>query len=464
LREIMMSIKSLIDDFKRYQKDVHIIQNLEKENKILKQTQIQLSSEILSIKADEQTNYKSNQYSDYRTAVQEINDKYTGVADWGVFQTGNIIDLRGAFILSEGIKVQEKVKGQGQAELQFATDFLQYNDLDKEIAQEFAKEAEIEGKILLRLFYEKKDNQVSARYVSWLTKNYTVKTNPLDYLDVLSVEWTEKDKLEKIEYPEFVYKKFGGRVNEPNSAVPKIMKCLSKIDDLDKALRDLREINRIFSAPIFTMQFDSAQDAKKAQEDIDKMNWKIKKALCHNAKEIGFKQPDMTGVDNLVKEIITLAKMISGSTGIPVHFLGLPELLSNRATAENLMELIYASTLKERETWKGAYQELISKAIDMMNTQTGEGQKSTKLDASRIVVDIPFISAENWNHIEKILLPLSIAGKITDELLLSKIPGIDVDEEMKRKQAESEFKKKNAPTPFPFDNVEKTVIPEKVAV
>jgi hypothetical protein len=41
--------------------------------------------------------------------------------------------------------------------------------------------------------------------------------------------------------------------------------------------------------------------------------------------------------------------------------------MSNRATAENLMELVSASTLKERETWIGAYEEVIVKGMAMVN-------------------------------------------------------------------------------------------------
>jgi hypothetical protein len=131
-----------------------------------------------------------------------------------------------------------------------------------------------------------------------------------------------------------------------------------------------------------------------------------------------------------LKEIEALAKVISGATGAPVHFLGFPDLLSNRATAENLMELIYSSTLKERTAWTGAYKEIIAKAMAIYSDEAGG-----KLDPAKINIEIPFVSEKNWAIVEKIFIPLSLGGKISDELLLSRIPGVNIKEEMARKKA-----------------------------
>lgn len=443
-----MSIASFFKDVRQHSKDTREIASLQIKIQQAKLLHAQMSSEILTAREDIKK-YKSNYYPTYDQAVLEINNKYNGTADWGVVQTGNIIDLRAAFTIAEGIKLMPAEKDEGEAELEFAEDFLKYNDLDKEIIQEFAKEAEIEGKILVRLFWEEKDKMVSARYVSWLSKKYKVEPNPQDYLDIESVGWKDENGKDiTLEPPDFVYKKFGGRINEPNNAAPKIMKCLSKIDDLDKALRDLREIDRIFSGPLLWVKFLTAADAKKGQADLDMINWKIKKGVCTNG-DFNYSQPSMAGVDSLIKEILTLAKIISGATGVPVHFLGFPELLSNRATADNFLELIFAATLKERQTWKGCYEEMLGKAMAIFNTKTGLEQRSTKLDPALIKIDIPYISAQSWQNLKDVFLPAALAGKISDELFLSKIPGVDVDEEMKRAEGNSAFKKKGgAVIPF----------------
>jgi len=66
-----------------------------------------------------------------------------------------------------------------------------------------------------------------------------------------------------------------------------------------------------------------------------------------------------------------------------------------------------------------------------MLAQKSEGKK---LDPDKIAVDIPFVSEMIWLHLEKVIVPLALSGKLTDEYLLSQIPGLNVEEEMKRKE------------------------------
>ena len=408
--------------------------------------------------------YVGNKYDNYADAVAEIDKKYNGTAEWGVLQTGNIIDLRAAFIINEGIKVVNKTAPKkkkddkenkkvtvteeskdGQAEIEWVERFLAYNDLDKEVAQEFAKEAEIEGKIAIKLALEpvdeeKKDFMVSARYLSWQEKQYKIITDPKDYLQYKQLTWQPKDsdKAETLEEKDFVYKKFGGRINRPNEAAPKIMKCLTQVEGLDKALRDWREINRIFAAPILNVTVKDAQEAKLAQEALDNKNWKLKKIFVSTA-EMKYAQFDVGGVTSLENEIITLVKMISGTTGVTVQYLGMADLLKNRSTSQDLREMLVATTMKERETWIGAYEEIITKAMTMYNEEVNaQMSDGAKLDPSKIGIEIPLVTPEEWEHIVSVFLPATLAGKLSDETFLEQIPGLDVEKELERKKEREE--------------------------
>lgn len=402
-----------------------------------------VKDDILSL-TEAAANYKGNSYPSYESAVAEIDRKYVGTADWGVMQTGNIIDLRAAFIIGDGIIVSEKEPG-AEKELEWAQRFLEYNDLDKEVAQEFAKEVEIEGKIALKLALEKdkdaekgkEDYMVTVRFISWMDKKYTVETHPQDYLDYQRLVWkaTGMHKAETLEAKEFVYKKFGGRVNKPNEAAPKIMKCLTQIENLDMALRDWRQINHIFAGPILYAKCVDPNEVGKALAALADKNFKIKKILA-GTFELSFLSLDIKGVEALEKEIEALIKMISGTTGIPVHFLGFVDLMSNRATAENLMEMVNAATTKERQTWIGTYEEIIRKGMVMYNAkENAQMSKGKQLDPGKIKVDIPIITQANYERLEKIFLPACIAGKLSDEAFLAMIPGLDVKAELERKQA-----------------------------
>lgn len=404
-----------------------------------------LVDNILALTEFEQK-YVGNDYRDYPTAIQAISDKYISKSEWGCVQTGTIIDLRAAFILGEGIKVVHKTdtKAEAENELEFARDFLEYNALDAEMAQELAKEVEIEGKLAIRLAWDdlktdpfrKRPGMPSARFVSWLAKKYTVEADPNDYLWFKKLKWAAagNNAAVTIEEPEFVYKKFGGRIYDPNDAQPKTMKCLTEIDRLDRALRDLREILHLFASPTPDFECDTAQDAKALIAYLTDTNWRIGKAIVHIGR-FSYKSPDTAGVTNLIAEIETTTKMISGTTGVPIHYLGLLDLLKNRATGDNTRELVMAATTRERSIWIGAFEELLEKAMVMYNDKTGEGQKSTRLDPEKIGVTIPLISQDHWTNIQNVLIPAFTAGIISKEFVASQIPGVDMDEEAAKAEA-----------------------------
>lgn len=396
--------------------------------------------------------FQGNEYRTYNKAVSAIDKKYNGADKWGVLQTGNIVDLRAAFIISRGIKVSARSKeADADKEIQWANDFIRYNDLDKEMSQEFAKEAELEGKILMKIDVDKtpeveahKDygfQMVAVRYVSWLEKKYTVKADPEDYKKYIEVTWegAGADKKQgKLKADQFVYKKFGGRLCDPNVAQSKVMKCLTQIDNLDKALRDWREIDRIFSGPILYMKCEDKAEVGKALEALQSKNFKITKVLAGTG-ELQFVLFDIKGVESIEKEIITNAKMISGTTGVSVQYLGFVELLKNRSTSDDLREMLSSATVKERATWEGAYEELITKAMNLFNkTVLNQKSEGVKLDPALIKVNIPVITKQHWANIKDVWLPAVVAGKVTEELFLEQLPDVDVDEELKRKKEREE--------------------------
>jgi len=375
--------------------------------------------------------YAGNEYREYMATIREIAKKYDGEAEWGVLQTGNIIDVRSAFIIGQGVAaIPADKEFKKSDEMKFIQDFFAYNNLDREMAQEFAKEAEIEGCFLSHLVWNEKDQQVSIQFRSRVDKNYNVHHVENDYSWYDSVAWKEKGSSTDtvLEEADFVYARFGGRIHQPNKPIPKVGKCLTQIEALDKALRDWREINHLYVAPIPTIECANAADAKAMNAATANINWKLRKMVVIAGK-INYVSPSLQGGNEaLEKEITTNAKMISGTTGTPVHFLGLPDLMSNRATADNLMELVTASTSKERSIWTGTYSEIIEKSMLVRN------KNSTKapLDPSRYKVLIPYVTEAAWKRIVDVFLPAYTADAISLEAFLSQIPGIDVDTEMEK--------------------------------
>ena len=210
------------------------------------------------------------------------------------------------------------------------------------------------------------------------------------------------------------------------------MRCLTQIDRLDKALRDLREINHLYAAPTPDFEVEDSKQVDSLLAKLKKINWKIVKALVHTGT-FTMKGVDSGGNDNLIKEIELLLKMISGATGIPIHFLGLLDLLKNRATGDNTRELVMAVTARERLIWKGAYEELITKSMNMFNDNNYKQISQGWLDPTKLSVDIPIITQEHYDRIEKVLIPASMGGIISKEHTASQIPGVDMELEAERK-------------------------------
>ena len=131
----------------------------------LAQTQALLIDDITTAQTTTST-YRGNAYVNYGTAVKELARKYEGTATWGVFPTTNLVDIRAAFIIGQGVSVYpvDKLKSKAEKEMEFVKAFFDYNDIDREMAQEFAKEAEIEGRFLGQLFWDEKAQMPSVRF------------------------------------------------------------------------------------------------------------------------------------------------------------------------------------------------------------------------------------------------------------------------------------------------------------
>jgi hypothetical protein len=379
--------------------------------------ELQSSISILIGDAVEKTTNRGNPYRTYQAAISAIATKYEGTAEWGIQQVRNIIDIRSAFIIGQGIKLV--CDDENSRELEFIEEFIKYNNLDEEMPQELSKEAEIEGRMLVRLIPNVDKTQIDMRFVSYSGNNYMIKTSEDDYQKYISANYRTKSKDVILNENEFVYKKFAGRVDKVNEIMPKVAMVLRHCEDLDKALYDWRMANFYFSAPTPYFKCTTAQEVKEFSDKLKTANWKLGKLLVGTA-DFSMVEISGSGLNSLKEEIITLAKFISGATGVPVHFLGLPDLMSNRAVSTDLFEFINASTNKERHIWEGFYEELFDKVLTMANVSFKRGYETGKVKAN-----ILSITEAQVNQLANVWLPLYVAGVVDLDYILSKIPDAD---------------------------------------
>jgi len=410
-------------------------------------TEQQHSIDILLGDVIERKAYSGNLYSEYKTAIQELAKKYEGTADWGVLQVGNIIDLRSAFIIGQGIKLVPKDKK--SREFEFIKGFIEHNNLDEEMPQDLAKEAEIEGRCLVKLILNIDKKQIDIRFISYSVNGYKVNTATGDYQKYESVTYQDSEAKKEVtlKAEEFVYKKFAGRLSKVNDLMPKTAKVLTQCENLDKALYDWRKINHLFASPTPVVECNADADAKTISETLEKVKWNVGKLLVIKNAIYKLVGADAVGTNALREEIIALAKVISGATGVPVHFLGYPDLMSNRAVSTDLFEFINASCSKERSIWTGFYEELFNKALIMAN-QFQTGYKENTVKASILQV-----TEAKLQELANVWLPLYNANVIDLDYMLSKIPDAD-PEKIKKANEDSAIKMMEA-----IKNQEKTVQP-----
>lgn len=330
-----------------------------------------------------------SKYNTYSAQVIQLGKLYDNTADWGCMIAKNVIDMRTAFSVGTGVRVvkAKHFEGDSTAELKWVNEFMRYNNLDEEMPQEYAKEAEIEGKVLLRFLVDEVARRIRVVFVPWRKFKYEITTPEYDFFNytrALYISNMGPGVAFDLEPDWFVYKRFGGCAQEVNITPPKTAFVLREMEDLDRAIVDWRKINRLFSAPTPVFYAPDKSTAKELEEHLNAINWRIGKSLVLGGIDVKFElvgwQGD--GYTTLKEETQALVKTISGTTGIPVHFLGYPELLSNRDTAENLIELIVLSTNKERNTWMGVYEELFQKAMVISNTVFGTTLNPDAIDAT----------------------------------------------------------------------------------
>lgn len=400
--------------------------------------------------ATSNTHYTGNPYPSYESKVSALSKKYNGDADWGCQIIKNIVDVRAAFCIGRGVQVVERegFEGKAERELEFVREFLHQNGLDERKPGDWGKEAEIEGKVLLELvpMGEGPKAWVKVNHIPWRKMPYKVGILP-PYFEQYTGAWYEgqitydtgfastesKDVAFKLTPDRFVFARFGGNTYDTWNTPPKAAFVLQQAENLDKELWDWRKINHLFAAPTPVFEFDAecADEAAKMDTLLRKNNWRIGKYIVIAGGVFRLETYSGEGFTTIQKAIEADVQAISGSTGVPVHFLGHPNLLSNRSTAENLLELIELSTDKERDTWTAAYTELIQKAILIKNAVS-----RNNLNPDAVAATIPFSGGQNLKAIETVYLPMYVAGAISLTTLLGKLVGVDPDTEEERVRKE----------------------------
>ena len=406
----------------------------------LRRTQEYITN-ILTFQAGEKaTSYSSspNPYDTKEKLVAELVKKYKGYARWGNQLIQRIVDTRAAFTMAGGLKAVARQPEKYQAELEFIRQFIELNELDGQFAQQLAVEKELEGQVLLVLEWDKEQENVRVKFISWNDTHYQVHYQDDFYHLIEKITYQSPNDGREIEIPseQAVFIKFNARINS-REGVPTLSGLLQEAEDIDKALRDWRKLNRYFASPTPYFRTEDMQEAKELYEQLlsPGVNWQIGKVFAGPA-DFQLVEMSSASAQSIREEIETKIKILAGGSGVPVQFLGFPEFMSNRATAENTMEPVALVSLSEQRSWERGFKELFDKAIMLRNQMLSPPQ--LPLQSGAVEPKMKFITQAQVERLIQLYYPLWRDGAISLRTLLSLLPDIDPEKETRQSSINSQ--------------------------
>lgn len=376
-------------------------------------------------------------YANYETAVNEISAKYRGLSQKRGGQiVVPILDVLSTYAMGAGVYPVAVNRGDVNAddELAYLNRVMEYNGLGIDRIIQGAVEAEIEGKYLVTItpapaveFDDGTMDLIKARWVSWTKSKYKVNEAEDDYQEYETV--TRKVNNRDVEIPKsaFVYTPFYGRANDINVTTPMLANCLRDIDAISAACDDRRAINRLYASPTYFMRTETEAQARFILSFVEDKNWQPGQFMACAQGElsiVGIPDSTSSAIESEIKDAL---RSVSACSGVPVMFLGYPDLMSNRSTAEDISGNLISVTSKRRRIWERFYTQLFRKMLAMSNSAFG-----TTFDPYAIEASAPEISKAKIAEINEVWLPMYSAGAISLQSLLEKIPDVDPEEERER--------------------------------
>ncbi len=408
-------------------------------------------------------------FSDRRNAIIQIIHMYRGIADWGNQLTRKIINYRIGFVFPQGVKAEivakpvedeeatSALQDEGRAgvpipelevveievggdELEFIQEsVIDFNNLDGVGIDDFAKCSEFEGQVLvhLRPVKEKQEDgedviRIALDVIPWIDIEYDIFFNVVDGVEIINAGI--KEVIIREQDAELVGRSIDvGTQNTmtrtiPGSDVafvafdtiarsfvgtPSLMGLINTLEDTDKVLADMRQGNKYFAHPKPVFKADSVEEASRLNDIIGSStdsSWKLGDPLII-AGDFSLTSLELDGFTALENELTKKVQIISGGTNVPPQHLGFPELMSNRDTAENMMEPIANFAMERQEKWRVFLNEVFDKAIVMRNKAAGSANGVTKLSTGLVESVLTSTTTRQLQTLKDLKIPLAVMGE-----------------------------------------------------
>jgi hypothetical protein len=379
-----------------------------------------------------------NKYKNYASQVAAAYKMYNATADFGGDMLGGCVDMRVAMIAGEGVSLSSE----NEATQVYLDKFAEKNQLQGSRLLRMIEMGELEGKTLLQLSPTDKDKAyVKMRALSWQSLKYKVETKPEDPEEPTSITYTKDGKPQSINIKSAVYVRLGGCATDVNDTPNRHHRILTDYENMSRAKYDLNKNTRLFGKVIPTWKTVDDKESRSIKKEMESDDFDIGHGFV-GAAEMGLLEPTGNAANAIEKMFVLYLKIVSAGTGIPVQWLAWPELLSNRSTAENMVEAMNAATKKERLVWEEKLHEAIEKGMDIA-IDAGFETNAIKDD---FTVTLPFVSIEMLKLILEVYMPMEEAKLFSKKTLRDITPlGLNWRAEDKQIAREQKEAMKNSP-------------------
>ncbi len=399
-------------------------------------SQLDIESLLLSSRTSTSIGGVSNSYTTYESQVTESYKKYNSESDWGNQQFKSVADIRISFIAGEGVSVAAK----NPTFIKWITNFVKENKAFGSMFFNSVIGAELTGKCLYTLRPRPGEYPKIIRVPYTPDQPYEVVLSDCwDPSSVIDVVINQNGHKQSLGLPNFVYIRTGGDDTGVNLTTTKCGAILNDAENYDRAVKDIRRLNHVLARITATFKTESEAETTALYALLKKMRWKIGESFIGTAT-MKYETVGTGAHQNLKDELSTTIKNIASVTGVPVHWVGWTDLMSNRSTADSLYDTIGTATVRERTLFSEGIYDLIIKAQELYIDSGGTDIKKIYTDFE---VKIPVI---DFSKFLETVRGLSIAYNdkaISRADYQNQMPGIDPIATEKALKAEQKEEEKN---------------------
>ena len=377
---------------------------------------------------DESNGY-CNTHTDYLQQVNELYRMLEGSALYGGEQSKAILGYRTSFLAGEGLHVAAET-----TELQeWIESWLEREGLDGRMLSDAVEDTEVCGHVLWTV----DDLGRATRHPSFVgyegyTPDFYLGSQSSLFgwmqpawwpsftgvrLTGIQTRVTGTNYGPWLEEPRdrFVYVRTGGHGNVARFPAPTTRLCLiiDSIKNYDRAVREARKLNNETSRQVQALEHSGEDDAPdlELERKYYQENPLQDGDMVITRGQFRIHHSDAGAVETLKTEAAMIVKDLSGVTGVPPHWLGYVDLLSNRATAYSLFETVAAGTHVERLSWEKGMRELIRIAVRVLDGPPGKFE-----------VTMPLLSFQQFASRNEALMELHDRGLIGDADVHGQLP------------------------------------------